>query len=118
MTGEKNRGQAKSMGAEKESYKTAKGRKAESDREEKPKKKSAMKSKKSGKSSKEKKLSGKKEIQKEEKPTESRSTLKKSSKEKKAAGREKKGRKVVPGWGLTRGVHPPRFNLFLIQILP
>ena len=31
------------------------------------------------------------------------------SKEKKTAGK-KSGRKVVPGWGLTRGVHPPRCN--------
>ena len=32
---------------------------------------------------------------------------KEDSKEKKTAGK-KSGRKVVPGWGLTRGVHPPR----------
>ena len=68
--------------------------------------------KKPGESSK-KKVASKKEIQKEEKPVE-RSNLKKSSKEKTPA-KEKKKRKVVPGWGLTRGVHPPRFNPFLIS---
>ena len=68
--------------------------------------------KKPGESSK-KKVASKKEIQKEEKPVE-RSNLKKSSKEKTPA-KEKKERKVVPGWGLTRGVHPPRFNPFLIS---
>ena len=86
--------------------KAAKGKKAE-----KPKKKSTMKS---GESSK-KKVSSKKEKQKKEKPVE-RSNLKKISKEKKPA-REKKGRKVVPAWGLTRGVHPPRLNPFLISHL-
>ena len=34
---------------------------------------------------------------------------KEDSKEKKTTGK-KSGRKVVPGWGLTRGVHPPRCN--------
>ena len=38
------------------------------------------------------------------------------SKEKKTAGK-KSGRKVVPGWGLTRGVHPPRCNPSMMIIL-
>ena len=91
MVGEKGKGKLKEM---EEKDKAAKGKKAENP------------NKKPGKSSK-KKVAPKKEIQKEEKPVE-RSNLKKSSK-------EKKKRKVVPGWGLTRGVHPPRFNPFLIS---
>ena len=131
MAGEK---KLKEMG-EKEEDKTAKGKKAENDMDEKPKKKkSAIKYKKSGESSKKKvaaKMSAAKEIQEEEKPMKS-SALKKSSKEKKPVEKnskekkpnekkpsgEKKGRKVVPGWGLTRGVHPPRFNPFLIFLPP
>ena len=38
------------------------------------------------------------------------------SREKKTAGK-KSGRKVVPGWGLTRGVHPPRCNPSMMIIL-
>ena len=65
-------------------------------------KKAGKPKKKSGEASKNK-LSSKKE----EKPME-------SSKEKKPA-RKKKGEKIVPGWGLTRGVHPPRSNIFDID---
>ena len=97
MVGEKGKGKLKEM---EEKDKAAKGKKAENP------------NKKPGKSSK-KKVAPKKEIQKEEKPVE-RSNLKKSSKEKTPA-KEKKEQKVVPGWGLTRGVHPPRFNPFLIS---
>ena len=93
MVGEKDKGKGKLKEMEEED-KAAKGKKAE-----KRKKKSGLMS---GEGSK-KKVSSKKEIQKE-----------KSSKEKKPA-REKKGQKVVPGWGLTRGVHPPRFNNLLIS---
>ena len=49
-------------------------------------------------------MAKKKKISKEEQVEE-----KVGSKEKKTAGK-KSGRKVVPGWGLTRGVHPPRCN--------
>ena len=96
MVGEKDKGKGKLKEMEEED-KAAKGKKAE-----KRKKKSGLMS---GEGSK-KKVRSKKEIQKEEK----------SSKEKKPA-REKKGQKVVPGWGLTRGVHPPRFNPFLISCM-
>ena len=41
---------------------------------------------------------------------------KEDSKEKKTAGK-KSGRKVVPGWGLTRGIHPPRCNPSMMIIL-
>ena len=40
---------------------------------------------------------------------------KEDSKEKKTTGK-KSGRKVVPGWGLTRGVHPPRCNPSMMKI--
>ena len=131
MAGEK---KLKEMGEDEEA-KTAKGKKGETNVDEKTnKKKSAIKYKKSGEGSKKKvaaKMSAAKEIQEEEKPMKS-SALKKSSKEKKPVEKnskekkpnekkpsgEKKGRKVVPGWGLTRGVHPPRFNPFLIFLPP
>ena len=41
---------------------------------------------------------------------------KKDSKAKKTTGK-KSGRKVVPGWGLTRGVHPPRCDPSMMTIL-
>ena len=52
-----------------------------------------------------------KKISKEEKVEEKADSKEKKedSREKKTAGK-KSGRKVVPGWGLTRGVHPPRCN--------
>ena len=56
-------------------------------------------------------MAKKKKISKEEQVEE-----KVDSKEKKTAGK-KSGRKVVPGWGLTRGVHPPRCNPSMMIIL-
>ena len=52
-----------------------------------------------------------KKISKEEQVGEKADT-----REKKTAGK-KSGRKVVPGWGLTRGVHPPRCNPSMMIIL-
>ena len=51
----------------------------------------------------EKKISKKEKVDKKEDSKEK----KEDSKEKKTTGK-KSGRKVVPGWGVTRGVHPPR----------
>ena len=56
----------------------------------------------------EKKISKKENVDSKEK--------KEDSKEKKTTGK-KSGRKVVPGWGLTRGVHPPRCNPSMMIIL-
>ena len=55
----------------------------------------------------EKKISKKEKVDSREK--------KEDSKEKKTAGK-KSGRKVVPGWGLTRGIHPPRCNPSMMKI--
>ena len=62
-------------------------------------------------------MAKKKKISKEEQVEEKVDSKEKKedSKEKKTAGK-KSGRKVVPGWGLTRGVHPPRCNPSMMVI--
>ena len=60
----------------------------------------------------EKKISKEEQVEEKEDSRENKEDSrekKEDSKEEKTAGK-KSGRKVVPGWGLTRGVHPPRCN--------